>query len=300
MYTPTLTQDTDAIKLLSVFIRKQLMLDAIYCLAFTKATASSSNFLFPQAEQLDKRQHYTLLLLADTVPPNFIADMTETICQKFSGVYGVTLLVYPIDDVARQGSHSWFLHQVMQKGIRAYRCKSRKTLLGKVQPAFRDPKQLALYWDSRRYMATCFLEAEAAIENPNADTPQVVLMHVAIEHLCLGLIFLFTGYRPSSFGLSYLLRLCAIFTPIAEAIFPQKTKEDKRLLALLSQNIHTLRHRPHTETSVTDVEILRDRTHTFREQATQLAEEKIEELRITFPPERLLEPTSQAIQNQQS
>lgn len=124
-------------------------------------------------------------------------------------------------------------------------------------------------------MATCYREAENAIENPNGDAVQVSLLHAALEQLCLGLIYVFLGYKPESFGINYLLRVCDVFTTLSGEVFPDRTIEDKRLLKVLGTNWQMIRHQPNLKMSITDVEVLRNRVSRFEVEVLELVNREL-------------------------
>lgn len=267
------------LKTVCAYLRGEIKADALYCIASGSREYSSGNVLFPTMEQTSAQQHYTLLLLAESFPQQFIADASETIRQQSSGHITVALLTYKTGAIAQPGEHQYFLYHAMTKCLRLYRRKSQRSLLRFNAIPVRDAKQTEGEWNSRKYNAICLLEAETAIENPNSNTVQVVLMHAALEQLCMGLVYVFLGHRADSFGIRYLLRLCDVFTPLAARIFPDYSDEDKRLLKVLNSNNSTLRHQPQVKTSITDVETLRMRVHQFFEKAVALAESELEKMK---------------------
>lgn len=261
------------------YLRREIKVDAIYCIAFGSREHCSGNVLFPDMEQTSAQQHYTLLVLAESFPQQFVADASETIRQQSSGNITVTLLAYKTVALAQPGEHQYLLYHAMTKCMRLYRRKSKRLLLRFNEIPVRDAQQTEREWNSRKYNAICFLEAETAIENPNSNTVQVVLLHTALEQLCMGLVYVFLGHRVDSFGIGYLLRLCDVFTPLAASIFPDYSDEDKRLLKVLSSNNSTLRYQPQVKTSITDVETLRKRVRQFFEQAVALVESELERMK---------------------
>jgi hypothetical protein len=277
MFTPSHNLIATA-KSTAAQIRKQIKADAIYWFSYHKTNEASDSVLFPQMEQDTEKAHFGLLVFAAEIPQNFIADTTESIRQQSAGTCTVTLLVCETAAIQCPGQHQWLLHNIMTEGFRLYRRRSRRALLHFTETPGRNTQKIEKYWNQRKYIATCFLEAENAIENPNGDTVQVALMHQALEQLCLGLIYVFLGHRPDNFGLAYLLGLCDVFTPLATEIFPQATEHDQRLLRVLSANHHTLRHKPQKQTSITDVEVLRSRVNDFLDRAVSIAESEIERL----------------------
>lgn len=185
--------------------------------------------------------------------------ITETISKKSEKKVTATVLFYESRKLSKiKGNHRRFLHGVISRTDCLYRKKEY------VIPEFanvKDDKKAKInYWNHNKYMVKCFLEAENAIENPNGEPVQAILLHQAVEHICIGLIYVFLGCRPNHFGLDYLLDLCALFLPEVDEIFPRSSEEEKLRFSVLSLRMESLRYRiPYP--SITDIEVLRNRVN---------------------------------------
>jgi hypothetical protein len=254
---------------------------AIYLISQKSTTSLHTNLLFPQ-RHYHAYSHWNLAVISDPLPPNAIADLTESIAQKSHGAATVTIVHYTPSSISTQGQHQWFLHQVMTKTNRLHSNKSKMKALKFTDTPTRNPQTLQKFWLDRKYNATSLMEAENAIENPSGGKVQIVLLHAAMEQLCLGLIYVFLGYTPQNYGLGYLLSVCDIFTDVANDIFPRQSAEDQRLLRLLSTNLHSLR-KYGGDASDTDVEVLRALVWRFQEQSAEVVATELDRIANTKP-----------------
>lgn len=116
------------------------------------------------------------------------------------------------------------------------------------------------------------------MQYPTGELVQEVLLHQAVEQLCLGLINTFLGYRPHYFALGYLFDLCENFSTLTTAIFPRYTMEDKRLFKRLTANLSQLRYSEPENTDPIDTGILYKRSRCFYDQTVQLVESELERI----------------------
>jgi len=211
--------------------------------------------------------HLYMLAFAPGISDGAEQAVNEAVGRKTGGSMTVTLLVYNAQRLSRvKGNHRVFLHRVVG-GFEPLHVREGYAI-PEFGSAVVDEKAKNDYWNHCKYMAVCCLEGETAIENPNAEPVQAVLLHQAAEQVCLGLIYNFLGCRPNYFELGYLIELCALFMPGAFDIFPRASAEEQGRFAVLSLRMESLRYRV-GHPSVTDIEVLRSRVHRFLGIATE-------------------------------
>lgn len=217
-------------------------------------------------------EHLYLLVFANGAREGTEQEINDVLLRETGGSAGATVLLYDTKRLSRvKGNHRYFL----KEAIGGAECLYRKK--GCAIPEFGavtyDLKARLDYWNHCKYMAICYLEAETAIENPNAEPVQAALLHQAAEQISLGLIYGFLGCRPNWFELGYLLDLCILFLPKTGEIFPRGSAEEQRRFAVLSLRVEALRYRL-AHPGITDIEVLRSRVHAFLGMAGQAVAEK--------------------------
>lgn len=191
--------------------------------------------------------------------------MADGVRKESGGSVAVTLALYGAAGLAKiKGNHRWFLARAGGAGRLVFQEEGYAIPeFGSVSP---DAAAQKAYWNYCRYTATCCLEAEAAIENPNAEALQAILLGQAVEQVCLGVLYVFWGFRPKCHGLGCLLDWCGLCLDGAPSVFPQNTREERLLLGVLGARMEGLRYRQDPP-SITDIEILRARAHRLLEGA---------------------------------
>lgn len=247
--------ETRAIQLATEIIKD--VADAFWCFGIKSSTGRCIGDFSLQPIKCETVHLYLLVFGVATESKT----ITETILKKSEGKITATTLFYESKKLSKiKGNHREFLYRIISKTNCLYRKKEY------VIPEFvnikNDKKAKIDYWNHNKYMVICCLEAENAIENPNGEPVQAILLHQAVEHICLGLIYVFLGCRPNHFGLDHLLDLCALFLPEVDEIFPRFSEEEKLRFNVLSLRMESLRYRI-SYPSITDIEVLRNRVNNF-------------------------------------
>lgn len=234
--------------------------DAIWCFG-RRVRSEDRGVSFLRREENCRAEHLYLLVFAAGALPGLAEEINDRLSQESSGKAKATVLLYDTRRLSRiKGNHRYFLSEAVAGAECLFAAK------GYAIPEFGndgyDPHARLQYWNHCKYMATCCLEAETAIENPNAEPVQAVLLRQAAEQVCLGLIYGFMGCRPNWFELGYLLDLCALFFPEADTLFPRTSPEEQARFAHLSLRMESLRYRL-AHPGITDIEVLRSRVHRF-------------------------------------
>jgi hypothetical protein len=252
--------EEEAVALAAGVIVELVDADAVWCFAARVRAEGCNGGLF---QEVSRCQRVHLYLLAFVPDGGEVDDgmVGEAVAKKSGGLVTATVLVYRGSRLSRvKGNHRVFLDKVVGN--------SRLVFLkeGYVIPEFgnavEDKLAKIAYWDHCKYMAVCCLEAESAIENPNAELVQAVLLHQAVEQVCLGLIYMFLGCRPNYFAPGYLLEICVLFMPDVAELFPRSSAEEKARFAHLELRMESLRYRL-GHPGITDIEVLRSRVHAF-------------------------------------
>jgi len=124
----------------------------------------------------------------------------------------------------------------------------------------------------RSFMSRCgkarnyLLAAESLMDAPLIE---VHFISLAVEQVCLGLIYGVWQYQPNNCSLSHLMKLCGYFYPEIMDYFPLNTEHDKSLHQLL-RNVRTQLRSLNRDKEVEDinVDMLMLRTKGFMESST--------------------------------
>ncbi|WP_116786993.1 hypothetical protein [Flavobacterium psychrotrophum] len=103
-----------------------------------------------------------------------------------------------------------------------------------------------------------------------------VLLHLAVEHICLMLIHSLLGYHPQKFSTKYLFELCDYTTAITQEIFPRNTPHEQELFKILCMRPGMVRNRHIDAIPYQDLQIVASRCKEFQSRAFIIAHEKIE------------------------
>lgn len=275
MYTPFLIKPDASLLHITKTICKRIDVYAIYCFACQESAYDMRSVFQSDSGGAIENRHYWILVVANDIPMNLVADIADTVGQRSAGCRNVTPVFYRVDELEKlPQNEQCFIDWVMARGQEIFRKDGFERVRWSNPPIW-NHDTADKRWRYHKCNAACLLEAEAGIGSPNAGAVQVVLMHAAMEHLCLGLIAVMLGHRPRHFALNYLMSLCAGTASFVSEIFPSGSHEDNRLLKALSATMNTLRHRKMESPAVAEVEILRQRVHTFNRHAIALAEERM-------------------------
>jgi HEPN domain-containing protein len=112
-------------------------------------------------------------------------------------------------------------------------------------------------------------------------------LHQSVQHTCMTLLRVFTGFRSTTHNLSRLLALIENFTFEPATVFPCITKEEKELFTLLNRAYSDARYNEQYTIPVEKVVILVERVKELLAIAEQLYHQKLhgleKEEHITFP-----------------
>jgi hypothetical protein len=243
--------------------------EAVYCLGMQQATNKGYNACCPAAAK-QQHIHFYLLVITKNNDSNATADVADIIKTKSEGSIKTTLLIHAPNAVLYpKGSQKHFFEWMTANAKLVYGSGQyqRPDAVAKQLPGLGCSKG---YWDYRYKTALALLEPEKAVTEEAVPQVNATLLHLATEHLCLGLIGIFSGYRPNHFGLGYLLDLCDIFCPKATEVFSRNSEDDRRLFKILSLHLSQMRNHDHNNITTVDLAIIKARVLHFMDNAVAL------------------------------
>jgi hypothetical protein len=166
-----------------------------------------------------------------------------------------------------------FITHVLQHGQLLYTAHHALEIIAveSAIPIDYNPEVRPLF--ARRYQrAASLLEAaKAAHDN---QIVALVSLAMALEQICLGLLYGVWQYVPKTTSLAHLLQLCHLFWPKIMDYYPQTTPHDRFLFQLITNRpLRKLKQPPSIDPI--DVEILLRRTQAFLEEGREFVEEVI-------------------------
>lgn len=270
------TTENRALELISSIIVERISTSAIYCFGERKQKQAFEN-PFKKTPVVEKKNiHFYLLVLVNEYIVNSEAEITDFVETKTKGLYTITLVMHKAVSLRHLTPHKQhFFNEIMTKSYKVYEHETVPPNIAFDEPPKLQTDYMRYYWNNRNNIAETFLDSERQIDGMNTERIQEVMMRMAVEQICLGLINIFLGYHPNQCSLGHLFDLCELFTPLTSEIFPRTTDEDKKLFRLLKINPSALRWIGLKTNSFLSTELLEKRCSLFHEKASALAEAEL-------------------------
>jgi HEPN domain-containing protein len=132
-----------------------------------------------------------------------------------------------------------------------------------------------LNWKQRYFRAEAFMDAAECIWIDQDETVVLSLIGQAVEQICLGLIYVFMGYRPKQHSLHHLVDLCNNFTKEVDHIFPRQTEQDRNIFSVLSKSSSSARFVVKSSVDPTDCGLLHRRARLLLEKSERIVEPRL-------------------------
>jgi len=250
--------------------------DAVYCLGYRNTTNTVSTGIFIESNK-SEHIHFYLVVFATKIHRISLTKLNKQIRKNIGSQAAATLLLHKtaaLHEVTKN-QHNFF-YRLFEQGNIVYQNKELQSLLNVVdepKPSYDDSR---IYLYTRNTAALDYLEALAAIEQNGSTMPGAVLLHLAVEHICLMLINSLLGYHPQKFSTEHLFELCDYATAITKEIFPRNTPYEQELFQILCIRTGLVRHRHIDAVPYQDLQIVSSRCREFQGRAFKIALEKIE------------------------
>jgi|GEM_PF-829954 len=252
--------------------------DAIYC--FGKKKTEHSEELIGLSKDTVRQTQLYLLVLTTSTRANASADLSNNISSKSDQRFSAILLVHKTDSLKKAvGDQLCFFSSVVANGELLYQKEGFRCDLNSKNPVARNLSFTEVFMGERKTIGNCFLDAHFERLSRNVSTIDQVMLNLAIEHTCLGLIRVFLGYTPNYFSLGFLIDLCGFFTPLPNQFFPRVSEEDKRLFRMINTHPSSMRFNYEWEVNYTDMDFLSGRCGEFMRLAGELADKELERLK---------------------
>lgn len=116
-------------------------------------------------------------------------------------------------------------------------------------------KRMITVWKRRLYYAQLFFDSAVILMKNNkiASEPTLILLSHCVEQVCIGYIYVHTGYHVHKFTIPFLLTICDLINPEMAEIINNDTEELRRRRNALFTCISDMRYK--TQVSLTRSEI---------------------------------------------
>ena len=253
--------------------------DAIYCFG-KKTTEHSEDLVIGLSKDNVRQTQLYLLVLTKSTRANASADLSSIISSKTDQRFAATLLVHKTDSLKKAaGDQHYFFSSVVANGELRYQKEGFRCPLNSKKAGARDLSFAEIFMGERKTIGSCFLDAHFERLSRNVSTLDQVMLNLAIEHTCLGLIRVFLGYTPNYFSLGFLIDLCGFFTSLPNQFFPRISEEDKRLFRMINTHPSSMRFNYEWEVNYTDMDFLSGRCSEFMRLAGELADKELVRLK---------------------
>lgn len=221
--------------------------------------------------------HYDLLIITSAEPVNNVADLQSIINADTESGYSVLLLAYSVESATRAlRLNNRFFHKSMHHSAQIY-SKQGCIQLDAIQDY--DLANTSLHcdlnWKQRYFRAEAFMDAAECIWIDQDETVVLSLIGQAVEQLCLGLIYVFLGYRPKQHSLHHLVDLCNNFTREVDHIFPRQTEQEKNIFSVLNKSSSSARFITNSPVDPTDCGLLHRKARLLLEKSEKIVEQRL-------------------------
>jgi HEPN domain-containing protein len=203
-----------------------------------------------------------------------IIQIAEQQCKPPVSLTCIAHKLNAVNDALSVGSH--FFSFLFQKGVLIQ--DTGQATLHSPHESFTGwfaKNKAESYWSRWYGLAQRFSSLAAHAVSSGWPDQAVFLLHQAVEHTCIALIRVFTGYRSNTHNLSRLLALSENFSLLPSSIFPRITKEETELFNLLLRGYSDTRYKYVYTTTMETVAILIDRVKELQAVAESLYKERI-------------------------
>jgi hypothetical protein len=265
-----------ALNKIRTIIADTIETDAVYCLGYRNTINTVSTGIFIEEYQ-SEHIHFYLVVFAKKLQKNRLAKLNKQIRMNIGSQAAATLLLHrtaSLHEVTK--NQHYFFYRLLEQGNIVYQNKEVRSLLNIVDEPKRGYDDSRIYLYTRNAAVLDYLEALAAIEKNGSTMTSAVLLHLAVEHICLMLIHSLLGYDPQKFSTEYLFELCDYATALTQEIFPRNTPHEQELFKILCIRPGLVRKKHIDAVPYQHLQIVAGRCREFQSRAYKLALEKIE------------------------
>jgi HEPN domain-containing protein len=169
----------------------------------------------------------------------------------------ITAVVQSLDAVNKLiAKNSRFLTTLYHKAVLVYNASHKDIIVPPAAPSFDEAmNRIVTSWNQCFQTAERFYKTASFCLENSWNEKALFDLHQAVQHTCMALLRVYTGYRSTTHNLSRLLALVENFSFIPSTIFPCITEEETALFDLLNKAYSDARYKENyavpTETAIT-------------------------------------------------
>jgi len=265
-----------ALNKICTIIADTIETDAVYCLGYRNTLNTISTGIFIK-DNHSEHIHFYLVVFATKLKRNSLTKIDKQISKCLGSQAAATLLLHTtasLQEVTKK--QHYFFYRLFEQGNIVYQNREVQSFLNVVDEPKSNYDDSRIYLYTRNTAAMDYLEALAAIEKNGSTMTSAVLLHLAVEHICLMLIHSLLGYHPQKFSTEYLFELCDYATTLTKEIFPRNTPHEKELFKILCIRPGMVRRRHIDAVPYQDLQIVAGRCREFQSRAFKIAHKQIE------------------------
>jgi uncharacterized protein len=210
----------------------------------------------------EKRAHYEIIEIAEQQAYPLGCD-TTIIVQQLNAA----------NQALENGSR--FISTVYRKGVMLYSDNGLPLSMPSQELDIRALKNVIEgNWQRRFGMSRRFLMTANYCFDNGWNEQTIFDLHQSVEHACVAIIRVYTGFRPTTHNLSRLLDLICNFSQELVTIFPRQTKEETDLFNILNRAYSEARYNEKYTVSTEMAKILLGRVTVLLDLAEKFYESK--------------------------
>jgi hypothetical protein len=263
-------------------IKKELPLHSVYVISVHKEKRKQEIFLLPNCTSPQKTVTYTLLVIGQKSPLKGLGDFMDDLYNKMQRRCRVYVIFYTLSKVKKRLNYGDnFLSQVIFKTNCIYKENSSLDQFSECslfinQRAYESIQEI---WKVRMDRAEYLLSSIMDIQPKEDSCSMLATMHLALEQICMGLLYVFWEFKPQYYALPYLFQLCSNFTQLPQTMFPKETYGSHRRYYMLCNAQHIIRFKTKEELSYRDSDKALNRCQWFFDRAKSLGNKQLEKLK---------------------
>lgn len=215
---------------------------------------------------------YTLMLVSNEPASLRPAALSDFIYKETEGNCSVFAILYTVDEVFDKrdyGSH--FLEFIVTQSQWAYYATAKS--YGRNFQVNYHPimvKNIEKIWNDKSSKAAYLLDLMEDDGFTRFDfNVTLMIVGLAIEQTCLGMIQVFWEYKPKQYSLPYLLHLCSHFSKTPTTVFHKTKYDNQRLYHLICNAKRILRNNKNPQVNRNDSESAISIAEEFVRQASE-------------------------------
>jgi uncharacterized protein len=192
----------------------------------------------------------------------------------------VTAIVQSLDTVNELiAKNSRFLTTIYHKAVLVYNADNNSILTPPAASSHEETKsKIETAWNKCFQMAERFFKTACFCLDNGWNEKALFDLHQAIQHACMALLRVYTGYRSTTHNLSKLLAFVENFSFVPSTIFPCITEEETALFNLLNKAYSDARYKENYTVPAETAIILKNRVQQFLLVTQKLYDTKIMDL----------------------